>query len=43
MTCSIDARETDFSCLTNKLSRNIGRDLGRNSTFLSEDSIPLER
>ena len=40
MACPIDERRTDFSFLTNKLSKKICTDLGKYSQFFSEDFIP---
>ena len=40
MACPIDARRTYFSFPTNKLFKNILRDLGRYSTFFRDDSNP---
>ena len=40
MACPIDARGTDFSFPTNKLSKKLCRVLGRYSTFFPDDSIP---
>ena len=39
MACPINARGTDFSFQTNKLSKTIRRDLGRYSTFFPDGSI----
>ena len=39
--CPIDATGTDFSFPTNKVSNKMRRDLGRYSTFLSDDSFAL--
>ena len=40
MACPIDARGTDFSFPTNKLSKKICRDLGKYSTIFPDDSNP---